>query len=1211
MKHRKPLLLLLIAVLTLQIIPLPASAEYTGPNSGARRYSYEVQVPGTCTEEYSCCTWWSDEPCGSNPWDIGCCMSYGTCTRDYDCTKTETVSANHPDATITTSPACSTGFGANNWCRGEVTVNLTGKDEWKGISGFESSDGHHLSKGGGHTETGSVSFSGEQNRSVDFWALSTLGDTSTKKSENIRIDQTSPESVGVRVEGTKGPGNAYRGKVTFVGTASDSQAGVKSIFVDLKLGDGEKAGSASVSASYTGVVTPCVRAVDNAGNSTACITQASTTVDNTLPYVTDYTRLDPSVIYNGSSQFSVTGADDLSGMYSVSIIIDSTPFTARGSSHTIELGVLGDGNHTIAIVLTDNAGNEYDSRNDPRIGTISFIADITPPTAALSKPDNNSYVNGEISVAGTAGDNIGLSKVVYYIDGIAAGETSVSGTSAPFSKVLNTANLSEGKHTLSVVAVDRAGNESSPVKKTFTVDHTYPVNDIEITGNISGGWYYGPVTITSTAQDTYLDRQWVDAGFGQKENADTIPATFSGTVTPKSKSVDLAGNLSDWTAFEPIKIDNEKPVITNFIDPKGKWFNYPVPLSVSGTDQFSGVRTGYIVVDGKTMDVNGNTSSFTYSGSQGMHEVKYQLEDFASNTSAVSGPYSFGFDTVLPEIQLDSNQSFDIIGPVVTISGTVTDNASGIKNVQIKYGAGGSWMNVSGQPSSGTLDGSWSHNIAQDVAEGYNNFFVRTIDIAGNVSQVVTFTLRTDKTPPETVGLRVEGEKGPGDAYRGKVTFIGEAEDSVAGVKSIFVDLGLGNGEKPDSDFVAAGYSGIVTACVRAVDNVGNSTECIPQDPVTVDNEKPYPTDYTRLDPAVVYKGADMFSVNGADDLSGMYSAAILLDGTLFTALGESVSIELGALGNGTHTISFLLTDNAGNVYDSKDDPNVGIITFSVDSEPPAVVLSEPEDGEYVNQSVTVEGTASDNIGLAKIEYLIDGSKTAEEPLSGTDASFSKELDTTGLPDGTHTVSVIVTDKAGNESDPVRKSFIVDHTPPACHIEVYGTRGDGGSFRGQVTLKAVCTDDGSGVDETFINTGDGRVPSEEVIPDGFTGSVTPLVAGIDNAGNDSGDLEGDMILMPDGTPISTILVDNTPPVVTGYYEPSSKWLNIETIDLFLTGHDDEGPLYSGTILLNGKAYEILTESDRAELTADIPEGISSLQYFVTDLAGNRSEIIGK
>ncbi|MBO4531913.1 MAG: hypothetical protein J5767_14880, partial [Paludibacteraceae bacterium] len=55
----------------------------------------------------------------------------------------------------------------------------------------------------------------------------------------------------------------------------------------------------------------------------------------------------------------------------------------------------------------------------------------------------------------------------------------------------------------------------------------------------------------------------------------------------------LAGNVSDWTAFEAISIDNEKPVITNFIDPKGRWFNYPVPLSVSGTDQYSGVRTGY------------------------------------------------------------------------------------------------------------------------------------------------------------------------------------------------------------------------------------------------------------------------------------------------------------------------------------------------------------------------------------------------------------------------------------------------------------------------------------------------------------------------------------------------------------------------------------------------------------------------------------------
>ena len=929
MKQRKPLLILLITALALQTFLIPASADYTGPNSGARRYSYEVEVQGTCSENYSCCTAWSSESCGTHEWDIGCCTSYGTCSRSYDCTKTETVWANHPDASISVSSSCSTGFGTDSWCAGDVTVSLTGKDEWKGIKGFEDSDGHYASSGGGHTETASFTFTGEQKKAVDFWALSTLGDTSKKSSESIKIDQS------------------------------------------------------------------------------------------------------------------------------------------------------------------------------------------------------------------------------------------------------------------------------------------YPVNDITITGTISGGWYYGPVTIASAAQDTYLDRQWVDAGFGQKENSDTIPATFSGTVTPKSKSVDQAGNTADWTSYDPISIDNEKPVITNFTDPKGKWFNYPVPLSVSGTDQYSGVRTGTITVDGKTLDVSGNSASMTFSAAQGMHEVTYQLEDFASNKSDLSGPYTFGFDTVLPVIKLDSNQSFDIVGPVVTISGTVSDNASGVKNVEIKYGANGTWRSVTGQPSSGTLNGSWSHKLTQEVAEGYNNFFVRTTDAAGNVSQSVTFTLRTDKTPPETVGVRVDGTKGPGDAYRGQVSFTGEAEDSVAGVKSIYVDLGLGNGEKANSDSVAADYSGVVTACVRAVDNVGNSTECVRQDPVTVDNDKPYPIDYTKLDPAVVYKGATVFSVTGRDDLSGMYTAAVIIDSTPFTASGDRASAELGALGNGTHTISFVLTDNAGNVYDSKDDPNIGAISFSVDSTPPAVFLTEPEENEYVNESVTVSGKASDNLGLDTITYFIDNAGAGEAELSGTEAYFSKTIDTSKLTDGSHSVSVTAADRAGNESEPVTRNFMVDHTAPECYIEVYGTRGDSGSFRGKVTLKAVCTDTGSGVDNSYINTGDGRVPDQTELPEGFTGSIVPLVAGVDKAGNDSGDSQGEMILMPDGTPISSILIDNTPPVVTGYYKPSGKWINVDSISMFVSGQDSEGPLYSGTIILNGKPYEIRTENDRADLTQEVPEGISSLQYYVTDLAGNRSEIIGK
>ena len=43
---------------------------------------------------------------------------------------------------------------------------------------------------------------------------------------------------------------------------------------------------------------------------------------------------------------------------------------------------------------------------------------------------------------------------------------------------------------------------------------------------------------------------------------------------------------------------------------------------------------------------------------------------------------------------------------------------------------------------------------------------------------------------------------------------------------------------------------------------------------------------------------------------------------------------------------------------------------------------------------------------------------------------------------------------------------------------------------------------------------------------------------------------------------------------------------------------------------NGKQYDIRTESDSAEMTAEIPEGIRSLKYYVTDLTENKSEIIG-
>ena len=75
---------------------------------------------------------------------------------------------------------------------------------------------------------------------------------------------------------------------------------------------------------------------------------------------------------------------------------------------------------------------------------------------------------------------------------------------------------------------------------------------------------------------------------------------------------------------------------------------------------------------------------------------------------------------------------------------------------------------------------------------------------------------------------------------------------------------------------------------------------------------------------------------------------------------------------------------------------------------------------------------------------------------------------------------------------------------------------------------------------------------------------------------------------------------------------TDKQLESRLDEMFDLSQSDNVTLENLREQINPNSIDLIrTESDRVDLTADIPEGISSLKYYVTDLAGNRSEIIGK
>ncbi len=80
------------------------------------------------------------------------------------------------------------------------------------------------------------------------------------------------------------------------------------------------------------------------------------------------------------------------------------------------------------------------------------------------------------------------------------------------------------------------------------------------------------------------------------------------------------------------------------------------------------------------------------------------------------------------------------------------------------------------------------------------------------------------------------------------------------------------------------------------------------------------------------------------------------------------------------------------------------------DTTKPAVAITSPANGATVDHRVTVAATASDNVGVVSVQFMIDGQLIATD----TGTPYSTAYNFQKVSRGAHTVSVIATDAAGN-----------------------------------------------------------------------------------------------------------------------------------------------------------------------------------------------------
>lgn len=187
-------------------------------------------------------------------------------------------------------------------------------------------------------------------------------------------------------------------------------------------------------------------------------------------------------------------------------------------------------------------------------GSGGTSGDTTAPTVSISSPAAGATVTGTVSVNATASDNVGVTKVEFYLDGVLQSTDTVSAYSWSWA----TTGAANGSHSLTAKAYDAAGNVKTSTAVSVTVSNTGGGTDTtaptaSITSPTSGSTVSGTVTVNASATDNvgvtkleiYID--------GTLRNSTTTASTLSyswntttfanSSHTIVAKGYDAAGNI--------------------------------------------------------------------------------------------------------------------------------------------------------------------------------------------------------------------------------------------------------------------------------------------------------------------------------------------------------------------------------------------------------------------------------------------------------------------------------------------------------------------------------------------------------------------------------------------------------------------------------------------------------------------------------------------
>jgi hypothetical protein len=408
-----------------------------------------------------------------------------------------------------------------------------------------------------------------------------------------------------------------------------------------------------------------------------------------------------------------------------------------------------------------------------------------------------------------------------------------------------------------------------------------------------------------------------------------------------------------------------------------------------------------------------NTSSF-----DGIHEIDVTAIDTSENSASDS--ISVILDGTPPEgsiILPSENENFKI-GETVTIMGTASDNW-GLSKVQLIIDDSDT-VNLLPYIKNDT----WTYEIdSENLGDGEHSFTL----IVTDTTSYVTETSRNIKIlEAESPIVHIDKPNNGIIVKRGDtIELKGSATDN-KGIQTLEMKIdgntpidilssldGLGIWTYEWSTTSVSGrFEHIIE--IAAVDSSGN----IASDSITiiVDGTKP-DASISLSEENFIIKAGEPIKLQGTASDDWKLSKVILeldngqiinIKGRVVDGLWEYEFSNTHGLESGEHTFTLTASDSVG--HERK-----ATCTFILDSEFPELEIGELEKSYTIGEIITISGYARDDIEVENIILLIDDEDqiTITPTLPG--GNWEYEFDTSNLPSGRQTITVIVTDCVDNQ----------------------------------------------------------------------------------------------------------------------------------------------------------------------------------------------------